>query len=147
MLAAQVTNLASLGEVGVTWRILATEEGIEMTKCAGAVAVGWDGIDVDVVEEGAALLGQIAELDLEPSTNAIGVGCGSDGTLSIARGERRFVKGSSRERGSVHHSRWVVKHDSGIAKSAGLGRGRGELHGSCGEQRNDAGCTHIEGIS
>jgi hypothetical protein len=57
ILAAEVTDLASLGETGVTWRILATDKGVEMTKCAGAVAIGWDGIDVDVVEERTALLG------------------------------------------------------------------------------------------
>lgn len=117
--------------------------------------------------ERTALLGKSAELNLEPSTNAIGIGCGSDGTLDVTRGECRFVEGSSRERGRIHHSGWVVNHNSGIAESlwskyqygnselalpllkdfstyASLGCGRGKLHGSCGEQRKNAGSTHIE---
>lgn len=144
VLAAQVTDLASLGEVGVTRRILATNERVEMSQRLGAVAVGGNGVDVDVVGERTALLGKSAELNLEPSTNAIGIGCGSDGTLDVTRGECRFVEGSSRERGRIHHSGWVVNHNSGIAESASLGCGRGKLHGSCGEQRKNAGSTHIE---
>lgn len=49
VLAAQVTDLASLREPGVTCRVLATDERIEMSQCLGAVAIARDRIDVDVV--------------------------------------------------------------------------------------------------
>jgi hypothetical protein len=49
MLATQVTDLTSLREAGVTWRILPTNEGVKMSECLGAVAVGGNGIDVDVI--------------------------------------------------------------------------------------------------
>lgn len=49
VLAAQVADLASLGEPGVAGGFLATDEGIEMSQRLRAVAVGRDRVDVDVV--------------------------------------------------------------------------------------------------
>lgn len=49
MLAAEVTNLAGLREVGIADRVFATEERIQMGECFGAVAVTRDGIDMDMV--------------------------------------------------------------------------------------------------
>lgn len=49
VLAAEVSNLASLGCGGVTRRVLAADEGVKMGKCFSAVAALWNWIDVDVI--------------------------------------------------------------------------------------------------
>jgi len=49
MLAAQVSNLASLGELGVADRVLTANEGIQVSERLGAVAVTWDRSGMNVV--------------------------------------------------------------------------------------------------
>jgi hypothetical protein len=49
MLAAQVTDLASLGQLGIAGRVFAADKGIQMGEGLGAVAVTWDRIGVDMI--------------------------------------------------------------------------------------------------
>lgn len=140
MLATQVTNLAGLREVGVADRVFATEERIQMGECFGAVAVTRDGIDMDMVGKGTALLGKVTESDFEPDADAVGIGSGCDGALDVASvGKGSFVEGGVGKSGLVNNTRRIVDNNGCVAKIASLdGLRRNQRNGSCREQRNDA---------
>lgn len=137
--AAQIANLAGLREAGIAGRVFAAEERIQVSARSGAVAVTRNRVGMDVVDhrqvsvivvisfsnrsltrltERATLLWwQVAELDLEPDTDAVGVGGGGDVTLDVASvGKGRGVEGGIRESGGVVDSGRVADHDGGIAQ-------------------------------
>ena len=56
VLAAQVTNLARLGELGITCGIFAAEERVQVGERLGAVSIAGDRINVDMVRCSRALV-------------------------------------------------------------------------------------------
>lgn len=49
MLAAQVTNLASLREAGIADRVFATDERVQVSECLGTVAITRDRVDMNMI--------------------------------------------------------------------------------------------------
>jgi hypothetical protein len=67
--------------------------------------------------EGTALLWKVAELDLEPDTDAVRAGDGADATLDIASiGEGGLVEGSVRKSGRVVVPRRIVDDNGGVTE-------------------------------
>jgi hypothetical protein len=50
MFTREIADLASLWFGGITWRLLASQEGVEMAQSTGAIAGGVDRHDVNVVD-------------------------------------------------------------------------------------------------
>ena len=74
MLAAQVTDLASLGLAGIADRHLAALVRVEVSASSSAVAIAGDRLLVDVVHEWAALCWQTRDRDGELNASAIASG-------------------------------------------------------------------------
>ena len=65
VLASEITNLACVWGADVARVVFATVSGVEVAHRCAAVAVGWDGKRVDVVDERAILRlgGEAGEVD------------------------------------------------------------------------------------
>jgi len=81
MLAGQIAHLACLRLGRVAGRHLAADVGVKMGKGAGAVAVGGDGLVVDVVHWSFVLIPSFTRfVCLSPSKRKDALGCWSRGT-------------------------------------------------------------------
>ena len=67
--------------------------------------------------ERTALLGKVAELDLEPDTDTVGVGSGCDGALDVAAvGVGSLVEGGVREGGRINDTGGVADDNSRVTE-------------------------------
>ena len=108
MLAGEITNLASLWRRGVTCWLLTADVWVQVGEGRAAVAAGGDWQDVDVVWEWAALLWDVAELDVEVHAVTVAALRGDDGAL-----DAEWVLW---ENGCVGWSGWLVGNGGGIAE-------------------------------
>lgn len=125
VLAAQVADLAGRWMSGITRRRLATNEGVEVSKGAGTVAVGGDREGVDVVDEGTegCFAWETKEINIPRYSGSIAVGSSGDlstNPSSIAIRQDRLIGSTDRK----------TRGDDGVAKLAS------DLRGSKGDAGN-----------
>lgn len=90
-----------------------------MSASVSAVAIGRDGLSVEVVHEWAASLGEASERDLELDAFAVGAGGGFDGS-----GESAALLGG--ESTDVLGAHGVAHYDGSGSALGGDGGGRGQ---------------------
>jgi len=106
MLAREIANLASRKIIrDASWAV-STTKGIQVASSSAAVAVQ-DRVRVDVIEEGASLVWEAGEADLDKDTGAAGIALSNDGAAYVGGGQ----VGQS---GSILHAWSVVGHGRSI---------------------------------
>ena len=131
VLAAQVARLANLGLAGIALFVLAVVVRVQVSASTRAVAVGRNGLSMDVVHERAASSRETRKVNVEAH--------------ALAAVGRRALNGASeaaavlgRQCGNVLGTSRVVGGDGCVASLGGDGRGRG--------QEGDEGDEHLVGV-
>ena len=83
MFASKVTDLAGCWSADVARVVLAAVSGVEMAHSSAAVAVGWNGQGVDVVDEGAVgcFVRETGEVHVDHDAWSVGRGGDGDGAF------------------------------------------------------------------
>lgn len=126
MLAREIACLASIGGFGVTSGRLAAAVWVEVSASGSAIAILWNGLLMNVVQEWATLGRQAGDGNLDGDTLASSAAGNLDGTRDVVgslRLEDNFVLGAN---GVVFYNRSILCDD-----------GRGD-----GEQRQDGLSAH-----
>lgn len=111
VLAAQVTSLANLGLAGIAGLVLAVVVGVQVSTGSSAVAIGRNGLSMDVVHERTASRRETIKVNVEPDTLAVL----ARGTLNVAREVAACLFGQS---SNVLGTSGVVGGDGCVALSA-----------------------------
>jgi len=127
MLSREIANLARRRIIRGASRGFSTSKGIQVASSSAAVAVR-DGVRVDVIEEGASLVWEAGEADLDKDTGAAGVALSDDGAADVGGGQVGKSGSILYAWSVVGHGRRILGNDDAAQEGKECQNRSGELH-------------------